>query len=451
MINKLKLKNLILVSFYLIPVTTTICFIYFFGVDVPFWDEWRLVSLFDKTLSQKLSFQDLFAQHNEHRIFFPRLITIGFVLIDGWNTKHLMFLSIFIVAISYIFFCKINYLSYNKVDNKQHVFNFVIGILFFSLTQWENWLWGFQIAFFLVNLSLVLSIYCLVKINKNNLYRQLLFSAFWCFVASFSSAHGLTTWLAIIPNILGIKIRYQQKIKIIILWTFLFFISTFTYLIDYHKPKHHPNIFFSLEETITRIKYFFVLIGFWGDNIENKIIIGSLVFIIFYLFSFYYYCRNFNNIKKYYLPLLSLSNYSILFALMTTLGRAGFGVSQATSSRYTTPMIFIYISIVQSVYFVWFKENNLKYIIKRSLILKSVCVFFGIFLSFYFILSSINAFEAGYSVYYARIEGKNCLKQLTEDDFYYKRDTQCLSSLFPSVEGLIRQNNILKNLNIRKY
>src|SRR6266481_6254246 len=48
------------------------------GVDTPFWDEWDgTAPLFEKMAAGTLCFADFFAQHNEHRILFPRLIFFG--------------------------------------------------------------------------------------------------------------------------------------------------------------------------------------------------------------------------------------------------------------------------------------------------------------------------------------------------------------------------------------
>ena len=53
---------------YLTPIALLIGFVSRFSVNVPFWDQWGLVNLFDKVGAGSASFGDFFAQHNEHRI-----------------------------------------------------------------------------------------------------------------------------------------------------------------------------------------------------------------------------------------------------------------------------------------------------------------------------------------------------------------------------------------------
>jgi hypothetical protein len=59
----------------IMPVALVALYIFSFGVDVPFWDGWGLVSQLDQMESpdERLQLQDLWAQHNEDRIFFPRM------------------------------------------------------------------------------------------------------------------------------------------------------------------------------------------------------------------------------------------------------------------------------------------------------------------------------------------------------------------------------------------
>jgi hypothetical protein len=39
-----------------------------------------------------------------------------------------------------------------------HLANILTCMLVFSLVQWENWLWGFQIAWFLINACVAIAI-----------------------------------------------------------------------------------------------------------------------------------------------------------------------------------------------------------------------------------------------------------------------------------------------------
>jgi len=70
------------------------------GVDTPFWDEWDgTAPLFEKMAAGTLGFTDFFAQHNEHRILFPRLIFFGLGRLTHWNIRAELFVSWFLALI----------------------------------------------------------------------------------------------------------------------------------------------------------------------------------------------------------------------------------------------------------------------------------------------------------------------------------------------------------------
>ena len=57
-----------------------------YGVNVPYGDEWSVLSLFEKWESRQLTFAGLFAEHNGHWILIPRLIYLGLIQLTHGNT-----------------------------------------------------------------------------------------------------------------------------------------------------------------------------------------------------------------------------------------------------------------------------------------------------------------------------------------------------------------------------
>src|SRR6476646_5984332 len=57
-------------------------------VNLPVLDEWNgTAPLFEKMADGTLGIADFFAQHNEHRIFFPRLIFFTLGRLTHWNIR----------------------------------------------------------------------------------------------------------------------------------------------------------------------------------------------------------------------------------------------------------------------------------------------------------------------------------------------------------------------------
>src|SRR5215471_8184894 len=61
-----------------------------YGTDVPWMDQWDAEGqgLYLPSHAGTLSLHDLFAPHNEHRIFFTRVVALGLLWINGqWDPR----------------------------------------------------------------------------------------------------------------------------------------------------------------------------------------------------------------------------------------------------------------------------------------------------------------------------------------------------------------------------
>lgn len=199
-----KLQVYLLIT-YLFPLFLLVWLVASFSVNVPFWDQWELVELFDKVAAGSASLRDFFAQQNEHRLFFHRLIFVGFAFVSKWNIRLELCLSILLAIVTFLAIYKIATTQENKNGRIIHFFNILSCILIFSLVQHENWLWGFQVAWLFINACVTLAVFILTVPQKWLPVSRLTLSALCCFIASFSSAHGLLSWLAVAPALASVE------------------------------------------------------------------------------------------------------------------------------------------------------------------------------------------------------------------------------------------------------
>ncbi|MBM3285630.1 MAG: hypothetical protein FJY81_07125, partial [Candidatus Aminicenantes bacterium] len=78
----------VLLTLAFVPLIVLILEIIRFHVDIPFWDQWNFVPLLGKALDGDLHISDLWQQHNEHRLIFPRLLMVGLARISAYNILH---------------------------------------------------------------------------------------------------------------------------------------------------------------------------------------------------------------------------------------------------------------------------------------------------------------------------------------------------------------------------
>ncbi|UNU24451.1 hypothetical protein [Microcoleus vaginatus] len=404
------MKKLILFTLYLIPVLLLIGFVANFSVNVPVDDEWRLARLFEKIAAANVTFNDFWDLHSNHRIVFPKIIIAVVAFASRWNINYQLCVSIGLAAITFIAMYKLSSMQVKNVaDDLWHLANILTCILLFSLVQHENWLWGFQLAWFLVNLCFVAAVYvlssnreflpniaffnqmkqrCCTHLDK--LFRngqdarstkiqcscgtgkmpvlendatpqieqstdtalwcpyniQISIAALFCFIASFSLAQGLLSWVAAIPAVAALEGNAVEKRKRLILWILLFAATCAVYSIDYH-PSRKTSIISLLNKPLVVIDYFLSLLG--SPIVRSpgiSALVGLLIFATF-LFLGFHFGRKITEHREA-LPWLSIGLFSVLSALFITAGRAEFGAIQAIeSSRYTTNSILLLIALVQ--------------------------------------------------------------------------------------------------------
>ena len=341
------MKKFILFTLYLIPIVLLIGFVANFSVNIPIDDEWRLANLFEKIAAGNINFNNFWALHSNHRIIFPKIIIAVLAFASQWNINYQLCLSIGLAVITFIAMYSLSSMQVkNAGDNLWHLANILTCILLCSLVQYENWLWGFQLAWFLVNLCFVSAVYALLSNHKLLPYIKISIAAVFCFIASFSLAQGLLSWLAAIPAVVALEGNVVEKRKRLILWILLFFATCAVYSIDYH-PSRKTSIISLLNKPLVVIDYFLSLLGSPIVRLSGiSALVGLLIFGIFLFLAVHFVIKISEHREA--LPWLSIGLFSVLSALFITAGRAEFGAIQAIeSSRYTSNSILLLIALVQ--------------------------------------------------------------------------------------------------------
>ncbi|MEG4518256.1 MULTISPECIES: hypothetical protein [unclassified Microcoleus] len=425
------MKKIILFTLYLIPVVLLIGFVANFSVNVPVDDEWRLASLFEKIAAGNVTFNDFWALHSNHRILFPKIIIAILAFASQWNINYQLCLSIGLAGITFIAMYKLSSMQVKNVgDDLWHLANILTCILLFSLVQHENWLWGFQLAWFLVNLCFVAAVYALSSNRKFLPNIKISIAALFCFIASFSLAQGLLSWLAAIPAVAALEEKAVEKRKRLILWILLFAATCAVYSIDYH-PSRKTSIISLLNKPLVVIDYFLSLLGSPIVRTPGlSALVGLLIFATF-LFLGFHFGRKITEHREA-LPWLSIGFFSVLSSLFITGGRAEFGAIHALeSSRYTTNSILLLIALVQLGQ-VFFRGNSQK--IKATLKLNYKFIYrivAGLLIGI-IIVNSQQAIAQTRAAFLYKQGAQDCLQlinYLEPSDFFDNSPESCLRVL----------------------
>jgi hypothetical protein len=322
-----------------------------YGVDIPYADEWLWTPFLVKAHEHSLTVADFFAQHNEHRYFFPKLLLLILAPLTSGNTKGAMFFSLGLAALTSAALWYLLKRTVPLTVNKRLLLLTLFNLILFSPVQSENWMWGYQFVLFFSNLLLAAGI-C-VAISRRSLRTKFFLSVAIATVATFSFGGGIVAWPFTFPLALAIEPSLARR-KIILwlsAWLCAAGAAVLLYFFHYTKPPVHPPLFASSQPG----DYFFYLTAFLGgqfskvDQTESLLIAvenGTLLLLL-YLGGLFWTIRSQDaDFRKKMLPWLGLGAFAVLNAALAAVTRIGFGLNQALDSRYTTFSLFISLSVI---------------------------------------------------------------------------------------------------------
>jgi hypothetical protein len=436
----------ILLIIYLVPFVALLWFVSTFGVDVPQWDQWELVNLFKAVAEQRASFQDFFKQHNEHRLIFPKLIFTILAFSSNWSIKLEIYFNVLLAALLVLITQKIAFDQTLKHDRSLHLTGIFTSFLAFSFVQWENWLWGFQLSWFFINLCLAIAILALVN-QTQPIWKKLLIAAVFCAIASFSLAYGLFTWLATLPTLITLWRTSRHIYQAVLLWIGLCLICALIYFWGYQKPAGHPDVFYFLQHPLIAANYFLTLLGspmLHGSSF--KPLLGLLVFVNFLVFVAWYLRHLSSKFAQDAAPWISFGLFALLFDLVTTIGRVGFGVSQAASPRYTSVSLLLLVALVQLWRLAWIHHlSKPNWFITPPEQVQKWCLVSGI-LALLVVLSSVDSVNAAKRLHSKLDHAKDCLYAA---EYLSPSASTCLQTLYPNADLVRQQTKVLSQLGFR--
>ena len=147
-------QRTILLLLLIIPSAIVLFYIFAFGRTVLFWDEWIMVPTIDHFLNGTIPWGDFFTQHNEYRMVFPKLAIFCIALATGFNTVAEMYFSWLVLLVVSLLLLTLCFRYFGRSSSTVILFIPVVWLLW-SLRQWENFLFGFQVNYLLCLLGFV--------------------------------------------------------------------------------------------------------------------------------------------------------------------------------------------------------------------------------------------------------------------------------------------------------
>jgi hypothetical protein len=299
---------------------------------------------------------------NEHFVLIPAIIYALNIIVTRGSNIGLCLVAWFLAWIQCHVLIALLPLNLRRFPLQFILLILVISVFNFTPAAAHNWMRGFSgVHWIIANLFVICAIFCLKSyatvvgagtetppLRNGWVIGSIVFGILGCM--------SYSTPLALWPILCGgaVVLGFPRRI------TYLYFAVSIAvvsiYFLTYKTPAHHPSL-----TKINPIKTLEYIPTYLGGIFSENIIVASIIGIIglIAVTGFVGYWLLSKKVDRpQWLPWLSIQIYTLQTALMAAVSRSGFGVEQATASRYATlPALFWMSTIVLAV--LWVRQLQL--------------------------------------------------------------------------------------------
>lgn len=344
----------------LIPAAATAAVIVNYGVNFPYADEWELVPYLAAVKDGSLTLDLLQAQHNEHRMLFPRLVMLALASVTGWDIRSELWTNHLLAFATVAVLLRMLWPSLRMMAPwAQGLIALLVSASVFSLAQKGNWLWGWQVQWYLALFGIVLSVHALVRAldlaGPRQVWPRLVVAMAAVLLAQYSLASGVLLWpLGAVMILLHPR---PGRWPILAGWLAAGAVATAVYFHDW-QPTIVPGVPGKLE-MLGRLDLLlrFVLVsigGLLGGSQVQKTLVGGLLVLLLAAASLRLLTSAWDR-RAEWLPWILLSAFVGISGFATALGRlpsiepdgsVALLVGNGAASRYITISLLFTVAVI---------------------------------------------------------------------------------------------------------
>ncbi len=343
----LKTRTLVVVAISGIPAAVYFLFVLHFSINVIFWDEWSNVPIIDAALHSHLTLGLLWTQHNENRILLPNLVVVASSLVQDYNSKSIILLSALIFIASYLFVLAAFRSYVGRPLTVMH--SLTLGLVWFSLEDTENSLWGFQLAWYMVLFFLVILVFLFAHERRHRKI-VLAVAVLASVAASFSSLQGLLLWPIGLMCLVWPRPRDRRRYIECGVWLAFGTLTSAIYFrgFNFQVTGGGGSPGFALRHPVEVARFLLAELGNLIPTIHADLLLHEIIGVPVLFVAAFVVARCVRDRKSQSdcpLP-LTLILFGVLFDCTTALGRLKFGLLEALSLRYTMANLLVLFGIV---------------------------------------------------------------------------------------------------------
>lgn len=311
---------------------------------LPFGDKWSIITFWARPTQPTLHW--LWAQHNEHRILLSKIVLLlDYRLFHGLDLFAMC--CNFLTQLTLLAVLLWAFATMGRMGGA--IWRTVAGIsavCLFSTAQWENFVNGFQVAFFFVGLFFTLAIVALLRCGAKGdapggQWKYAAAAALAGAAATYSLANGIIVW----PILILVAILARCRKSIIAFEAISGLLVSGSYLYHYKSPVPRISPWQWLHQPYQVaayvVKYVGAPVNFGHQRLAAVcgVLAVSAALLVWCVILF-------SSHREALLLLLAAMMLFVLgSAAITALGRLHLGTNQALSSRYNTVALLLWLAL----------------------------------------------------------------------------------------------------------
>jgi hypothetical protein len=335
---------------FAVPAVCYVVLVQRYQVNVVWQDQWDDITV----IRHFPSWSALWNQHTDNRVLFPNLIVVALAHTVHFNIEIEEYLGAIMLFCATALFI---WLHKRRSPNTPLLFYCPVAVVTLTLSQWQNALWGFQMAWYLVLLTLAVTMAMLDRpLTAGPLYwprsdwPTFVVAVVVAVVGSFSSVQGLLIWPV------GLVLLYHRRWprRAVVSWIVAAGVTAGLYFHSFATTRV-VNPSYVLSHALHAVAVFLFALGDVvgvQERLHDPPNAGVMVFgvAIFVLAIFVLLRWGIRRDEHSGAPIgIALIVFGLLFVAMVTQGRYWLNYYAGSQSRYTTYDVLVLVGIYLTV------------------------------------------------------------------------------------------------------